>query len=65
MMRDSDISPVCKTKCAWFVIKQNPLRIPGEADRDSVLMPTAIPESCRPGFRWEADRNSGACRPVF
>ncbi len=41
------------------------LRIPGEADRDSVLMPTAIPESCRPAFRWEADRNSGASRPVF
>ena len=40
------------------------LRIPVEADRDSAVMPTAVPVGSRPAFRHEADRDSGACRPV-
>jgi hypothetical protein len=34
------------------------LRIPVDADRDSAVMPTGIPERCRPAFRWQADRHS-------
>jgi hypothetical protein len=41
------------------------LRIPVDADRDSAVMPTGIPERCRPAFRWQADRHSGACRPLI
>lgn len=40
------------------------LRIPDEADHDSALMATAIPFACRPAFRYEADRDSGAIRPA-
>jgi len=41
------------------------LRIPVDADPDSAVMPTGIPERCRPAFRWQADRRSGACRPLI
>jgi hypothetical protein len=44
-----------------FVLVRNP----AHADRDSALMPTGIPVRCRPVFRWQADRDSGACRPGF
>ena len=41
------------------------LRIPVDADRDSAVMPTGIPERCRPALRWQGDRRSGACRPLI
>jgi len=40
------------------------LRIPLESDHDSAVMPTAVPLASRPAFRSEADRDSGAIRPV-